>query len=283
MVVGLLAFRLRIKMAGAVLSRPEVAIHRVIGDLGSYQRGFLSSEICEDWGDLEYFFSLFFVNTASIAQLAEDLSGAKSAEDFHGALRRALGAYDALNTARVEESGVTLVCRAGCSLCCWLRVDVYAPEVFLIADALRTELSPVELLRLRERLAAHAGVVTRLTVMEHATRNVACPLSREGWCSIYAVRPHTCRRHHSRDLAACQFTFDHPEDLEFPGAHSRVLFEELTEAMGLHAAVYEYLGYDATIYELGSALEEALADAGCWRRWQRKKKAFRRASVTPAG
>lgn len=222
------------------------------------------------------------MNSSSITQLADDLSNAQSAEDFHAALRRALGSYDGLNTSRVAQTGVELVCRAGCSLCCWLRVDVYAPEVFLIADTLRKELKPSELEELRGRLAAHSGVVTRLTVLEHASRNIACPLSRDGWCSVYAVRPHTCRRHHSSDLAACQYTYEHPDDLAFGGAHHPGLFDDLTEAMGLHAAVYEYFGFDDTVYELGSALEEALTDPACWRRWSRKKKSFRRASVTPS-
>ena len=218
----------------------------------------------------------------SIDQLAKDLSTAASAEEFHAALRGALGVYDQLNETRINETGAKLVCRAGCSLCCWLRVDVYAPEVFLIADTLRKQLPPPELAALLKRLASHADTVTRMTVFEHVTRNVACPLSRDGWCSIYAVRPHACRRHHSQDLAACQFTFDHPDNLEAPGAHHRDLFRDLTEGMGLHAAVYEYFGFDDTIYELGSALEEALSDPDCWQRWSRKERAFLRASVTPA-
>jgi len=223
------------------------------------------------------------VNLPSITQLADDLSRANSAEAFHAALRRALESYDRLNESKAEQTGVALVCRAGCSLCCWLRVDVYAPEVFLIADTLRKELTPLELEELLKRLTSHAELITQLTVFEHASRNVACPLSRDGWCSVYTVRPHTCRRHHSQDLAACQFTYEHPDDMEFPGAHSRELFHDLTEAMGMHAAVYEYLGFDNTVYELGSALEEALTDPACLRRWRRKKKAFRRASVTPSG
>jgi len=217
----------------------------------------------------------------SVLQLADDLSSAETAADFHAALRRALGGYDQLNERKVEEGGLKLVCRAGCSLCCWLRVDVYAPEVFLIAETVRAELTPGELGELVGRLRPHSELVTGLTVFEHATRNVPCPLSVGGWCSVYAVRPHTCRRHHSRELAACQFTYDHPEDVTFPGAHSRELFGELTEAMGLHAAVYEHFGFDDTIYELGSALLEALTDGECWERWHRKERAFRRASVTP--
>ncbi len=223
------------------------------------------------------------MHSASIPQLADALSRAQSADDFHAALRQALGVFDQQNASQVEQSGIALVCRAGCSLCCWLRVDVYAPEVFLIADTLRRELPPPELEEMRARLVSHAELVKEMTVREHATRNVPCPLSREGWCSVYAVRPHTCRRHHSQDLAACRFTYEHPEDMEFPGAHDAALFHELTETMGMHAAVYEYLGFDATVYELGSALEEALSDPACWRRWSLKKKAFRRASETPSG
>jgi Fe-S-cluster containining protein len=222
------------------------------------------------------------VNPIAITQLVDDLSCAETDDDFHAALRRALGLYDQLNGKKIDQAGVKLACRAGCSLCCWLRVDVYAPEVFLIADTLRKELPPQELEDLLGRLTSHSELVTRLTVLEHATRNVPCPLSRDGWCSIYKVRPHTCRRHHSQDLAACQFTFDHPDDLDAPSAHHRELFHDLTEAMGIHAAVYEHLGFDGTIYELGSALNEALTDPSCWRRWCRKKRAFKKASVTPA-
>ena len=185
----------------------------------------------------------------SIIQLADALSSAESAHDFHAALRRALESYDRLNQARVEQSAIKLVCRAGCSLCCWLRVDATAPEVFLIAETLRAELPPQvraalppqELQALRERLASHAEKVSHMTVLEHATRNVACPLSRDGWCSVYEVRPHTCRRHHSQDLAACQYTYDHPDDLKFPGAHHRELFDDLTDAMGMHAATRSHL------------------------------------------
>jgi len=217
-----------------------------------------------------------------VTRLADALASAKTPDDFHAALRGALATYDDLNERQVKHSGVALVCKAGCSLCCWLRVDVFAQEVLLIADTLRKELSPAALAELLGRLTAHAELVTGLTPFEHATRNIACPLSRDGWCSIYAVRPHTCRRHHSQDLKACQFTYDHPDDIEFPGAHHRELFHDLTDAMGEHAAVYEYFGFDGTIYELGSALAEALTDPACWKRWCRKKKAFKRASVTPS-
>lgn len=215
-------------------------------------------------------------------QLADDIARAKSPDDHHAGLRRALGYFDRLNAQTVEATGAKLACREGCSLCCWLRVDVHAYEVFLIAHHLRTRLSPAQLSEVLARLSVHAARVLPLTPFEHATQNIVCPLLQDGRCGIYAVRPHSCRRHHSQDFAACQFTYDHPTDLEFPGAHDRELFRTLSEAMQRGSEVYARLGYDSTIYELGTALAEALATPSSWRRWREGRKAFLHASETPA-
>ena len=97
------------------------------------------------------------------------------------------------------------------------------------------------------------------------------------------MRPQCCRRHHSLDFAACQFTYDHPADLEYPAAHERTLYRTLTEAMQQNTEVYRQLGYDVTIYELGTALLETLDDPSCWQHWREHEEAFIRASVTPTG
>lgn len=71
-------------------------------------------------------------------------------------------------------------------------------------------------------------------------------------------------------------------DLESPAAHDRELFRTLTEAMQMNIDAYFQLGFDTTIYELGTALNEALNDPACWQRWRNREQAFLRASVTPA-
>jgi hypothetical protein len=131
------------------------------------------------------------------------------------------------------------------------------------------------------RLDAHAEKVMPLTPFEHVTQNIECPLLQNGRCTVYAVRPHTCRRHHSQDFAACQYTYDHPDDLESPAAHDRDLYRALTGAMQCNIDVYSDLGFDHTIYELGTALKEALTDPASWQRWRNHEQAFIHASVTP--
>jgi len=46
---------------------------------------------------------------------------------------------------------------------------------------------------------------------------------------------------------------------------------------------YAQLGFDDTIYELGTSLNEALNDPTSWKRWNDRERAFLHASVTPAG
>jgi Fe-S-cluster containining protein len=218
-----------------------------------------------------------------IQELAEDITHALTPENFHDAAQMALQFFDGLNGEIVQERKVTLACREGCSVCCWLRIDVLAHEVFLITHYIRSHFNADQIADLMVRLGAHSAKVMPLTPFEHVTQNVACPLLQNGSCTIYAVRPHSCRRHHSQDFAACQYTFDHPEDLESPAAHDRELFKTLTGAMQLNFEVYAELGFDHTIYELGTAIHQAMNDAGGWERWRNHEQAFVGASVTPAG
>jgi len=217
-----------------------------------------------------------------IEQLADDLARALTPDDFHHAFLESCDVFDQTNLRLIAETRTTLACHEGCSTCCTLRVDVFAHEVLLIAHHIRARFSPEQLSELQARLARHAERVLPLTPFQHATQNVVCPLLRDGRCSVYEVRPLSCRRHHSTDYAACQFTYDHPADLEFSGAHQMELFRTLTGAMRKTAGVYAEFGFDSTIYELGTALAEAMDFPESWRRWHEAEPAFMLASITPA-
>lgn len=219
----------------------------------------------------------------STQQLIEDIARSLAPEEFDRAARSSLAAFDVLNGQMIEQRGVHLACGEGCSLCCSLRVEVFAHEVFPIAQHIRSHFTGAEISDLLIRLTAHSEKVTPLTPFEHATQNIVCPLLQNGRCTAYEVRPHSCRRHHSQDLATCQFTFDHPTDLESPAAHDRELFRALTGAMQQNIDVYAQFEFDHAIYELGTALNEALNDRMSWQRWRDREQAFIHASVTPGG
>ncbi len=213
-----------------------------------------------------------------------DLAHCVSAADFDQHVAHTNAAFDALNSRTLASSATTLACRAGCSLCCSLRVDVFAHEVLHLAAHLRVTRTPEDLAALQNRLATHAEKVRPLTPFAHATQNIPCPLLHaDGRCSAYAARPQSCRRHHSRELAACEYTYDHPDDLDTPAAHDRELYRTLTAPMQQNIDAYFDAGFDVTIYELSTALEEALRDPACWSRWLAREQTFLHASITPAG
>ena len=207
-----------------------------------------------------------------------DLSHCGGPEEFDEAARGALREFDTFS----ESASARFACRAGCSLCCSLRVDVFAHDVFHLARHILVHFPDGELDALLTRLAAHAEKVLPLTPFGHATQNIPCPMLREGCCSVYAARPHSCRRHHSLDFAACQYTYDHPTDLETPAAHDGPLYRTLSAAMQQDIEAYAERGFDYTIYELGTALLEALTDPASWTRWRGGETAFLQASITPS-
>jgi hypothetical protein len=123
------------------------------------------------------------------------LIGAASADGVLEATAAAQAQLDeALNgTLRLLNAG--LACGAGCSFCCWLRIDVRAHEVFLLVRELRRSRTEPELADLRLAAAARR---------QGGNTTGSCPLLVQGRCSVYTVRPAACRRHHSRSVAACE-------------------------------------------------------------------------------
>ena len=211
-------------------------------------------------------------------ELAERLSSAIKPEDYHSALRNAMAALDAVGQETCQSNSITLACRFGCSLCCYLRVLATPPEVFLIAHHVKTRFSQTEFENLKIRLTAHLETIALLTPQQHMRKNIVCPLLKDGHCSVYQIRPGGCRYHHSTDFQSCQYSYDHPEDLEFPGARHPELLRSVGSARKILETVYTQQNFDMSQYELGSALAEALDNPSSWNRWRDGKKAFLKAA-----
>ena len=174
-----------------------------------------------------------------------------------------------------------IACKAGCSLCCSLRVDAWAQEVFTIVRHILRFWPQDRIEELRVRLQSHSSRVLSLSVLQHATTNIPCPLLEDSRCSVYSVRPQSCRRLHATDVSACKYVFEHPGDLDAPGSIHGPSYELLSRAMADTQNALQEIGYDPTIYELGSALHEALSHPDAWSRWTNQEHAFLFASRTP--
>jgi Fe-S-cluster containining protein len=177
------------------------------------------------------------------------------AEQVH---RRMSAAIDAL------PSKTQHACAPGCYFCCYLPVDVLAPEAFRIAAHLQQTRSPAELGALVYRLGAHG---------QHDFGARPCVFLANGRCSIYEVRPMVCRGYNSLSKEQCE-AYYHDASVDLRGTKDRVAVC-MAEAMeeGVIAGL-EALGLDAQWYELPSAVLRALETSDGPARWARGEAVF---------
>jgi Fe-S-cluster containining protein len=155
-------------------------------------------------------------------------------------------------------------CAPGCFFCCYLPVDVLAPEAFRIAAHLQQTHSPGELAELVYQLGAHS---------QQAFGTRPCVFLAQGRCSIYEVRPMVCRGYNSLSKERCE-AFYHDASVDLKGTKDRVA-GRLAEAMeeGVIAGLTA-LGLDAQWYELPSAVLRALETTNGPTRWARGETVF---------
>jgi hypothetical protein len=103
----------------------------------------------------------------------------------------------------------SIACREGCSFCCYLQVITTIPEVLHIATTLRSW-TAAEQAALRDRIAAHREVMAGLDRDARRRTRVACPLLRDGLCSVYPIRPMSCRGWNSLDVRVCEADYLDP-------------------------------------------------------------------------
>jgi Fe-S-cluster containining protein len=211
------------------------------------------------------------------------LAGANTVEALLDSYRDALRGVDGSLQGALDWTQATVACRAGCSFCCSLQIDVRAHEVFLIMRHLRRTRSAEQLADLQASVVAARDHRRAASASHLGGARRKCVLLESDLCSIYEVRPAACRRYYSRSVAACEQVWhgiDPKEEIEIP------LIAEIGRhvANGIHNA-FVRAGFDGFCYELTAALAEALADPNCEARWHAGQKAFSTAaeSVVPPG
>jgi Fe-S-cluster containining protein len=149
-------------------------------------------------------------------------------------------------------------CARGCSHCCHQRVEVTAPEVFLLARALRAQPDAGRDARIAETAASLEGLDGRA----YHLRQVPCALlGADGACTVYASRPIACRRQHSTDASVCAAVHRDPAlDVRIPTARSLQWNVSALVLGWLEGSAHG--GRPPNHYELHAALRIALHDDG---------------------
>lgn len=172
----------------------------------------------------------------------------------------------------------TLACRAGCTWCCHFSVDVRAVEVFGILEFVERTFTADEKKRIYAEIRANSAALGTLDEFERMKRNVKCPFLREGRCSIYSVRPQTCRNYHATSAVGCQQSYEDPENLDIDPEFAPLVYQAGGAHVDAVTAAMREAGYDTNVYEMNTAIDVALSEPGARERFEAKLPPFMRVS-----
>ena len=211
---------------------------------------------------------------------AAELAAAKTADALHAVTLHAHARLNELEAQLFAGHRVRVDCKAGCGTCCHLgKIDARAHEIFALADWITRNFSAEERCGVLARAQAHAAAIAPLTLEQHLRTVRACPLLRDMSCSAHPARPGVCRIGHSTDVRICERAFQNPDDLTAKGgSHAESKLAMTVASDGTSFAFLE-AGLDKTVYDLGSALAEALGDPTAQERWLAGDRAFSKAAI----
>jgi Fe-S-cluster containining protein len=173
---------------------------------------------------------------------------------------------------RREPPRAPSACQAGCAWCCYKLVGTAAPEVLRIISYLRDRSTPQEWEALGQRVRHGAEQRRGLSAAQLRRGAWSCPLLVGDRCSVYPVRPLTCRGYNSSDALRCERSLEPNSGVEVPVYAPQ---QRLTTFVldGLRAGLEESK-LDGTLLELTAALRIALDTPDAERRWLRGEAVF---------
>ena len=160
---------------------------------------------------------------------------------------------DPIIAQQIADAGHSPACRRGCSFCCHQHVPIDTAEARILAKAV--QMMPT---MHQDGIVAQCRVVARqfphyrAGYAQRYARKLACPLLRDGSCTVYEVRPMRCRTYWSLDRSACEAQYQAPStDVQVPVVNAQPAYTRYSLAMA---------GAGENIGELSSMLLIALID-----------------------
>ena len=162
----------------------------------------------------------------------------------------------------------TLACRAGCTFCCHFTVDIRPAEAFVILDYVDRSFTSAAKTQALAAVRANAAALSGLDEAQRVTQNIRCPFLDDGRCSIYPVRPQSCRNYHATDVTGCEQSYDDPGNLDIDPEFAPGVYQAGEAHVEAVSGALADAGYDVDAYELSGALAAALDDPGARARYE---------------
>jgi Fe-S-cluster containining protein len=173
---------------------------------------------------------------------------------------------------KTNPSKQAIACAKGCAFCCHVSVTATAPEVFLVANALREKYKD-DFQTIVYRVQAADQKTRMLSSMERAQKRVPCALLEDNACSIYTSRPGACRGFVSTSAKACERGFNGEYNVQIDTPSEWIALRSAQKQALLAALAASDL--PNRCYEFHHALRIALETPDAEARWLKGEDIFK--------
>jgi Fe-S-cluster containining protein len=149
-----------------------------------------------------------------------------------------------------------LHCREGCSYCC-SKPGVLAtiPELVQILNHVESTFEPDAIADLYKRACRYVDQLAGRHFNDPVSESIPCPLLVDNCCSVYDIRPLTCRGYNSMSVDACKAAHEN-RDVFIPIFS---LLKDVTDGTTVGAVqALKTLSFNDSLFDLGTALKIAL-------------------------
>jgi uncharacterized protein len=172
-------------------------------------------------------------------------------------------------------------CQEGCSYCCRIVVETTIPEVLAIAQYIRDNFAPRDQEVLLRSIDTAINETKGMSGIERFDARVACPLLKDDCCSVYDVRPVSCRSYHSYDVETCRRDFLEPKARHTVDYNNLAVRVGPLVGIGMNVALNSKR-LDGRSVELARGLKIALEDPTLVSTWRSRPHAFDEATMNRA-
>ena len=147
----------------------------------------------------------------ALASGRQTFRNTKSSSAATGLIRKTALLADQ-KVANIQEASTDKVdCKPGCAWCCYRPALALTGEVVSALEYIQSKFSEQERTALRKRLQDYVSKAANIEKQPGLAWTI-CPFLADNLCSIYEVRPFSCRAVCSLQVDVCKQAVDFPED-----------------------------------------------------------------------
>ena len=157
------------------------------------------------------------------------------------------------------DPNFNIACQKGCAYCCNAFIVVLPHEALNIADFINENFSGSQQDNIIAAGSNQKELISNSSLQQVATSyNSPCPFLKDNACSIYEVRPLTCRNWISQDAEVCRKAMESTPPQEVP--NNIILMQQVTILFAVHKTFLQMQNLKTEAVPLLAVMPDLLSD-----------------------